>query len=150
MSARLEVARGLNSVAINLIRRVRRADQALGVPPARLSALSALVFGGPRSVSELASAEQVAGPTMSRIVDGLQRMGLAARHPHPTDARAVIVVPTDKGRRVMERGRRRREAEVRALLDGVGNEELECLVRAVAILRRVLSSSSDHASPPLP
>ncbi|MBW3537268.1 MAG: MarR family transcriptional regulator [Actinobacteria bacterium] len=67
-----QLAQQLNSVAIHLVRRLRRADESLGITPARLSALSVLVFGGPCTLTELAAAEQVAGPTMSRIVAALE------------------------------------------------------------------------------
>ena len=134
-----DLAKAINSVAIHVVRRVRRMDDALGVPPARLSALSVLVFGGPRSVSQLAAAEQVTGPTMTKVVEGLSRMGLAERRPHPDDSRAVLVVPTPRGRRLMERGRRRREEHLRQMLNAATTGELECLQEAMAILRRLLS-----------
>src|SRR5262245_66059068 len=99
-----DLATQLNSVSIHLIRRARMADAALGVPPGQLSALSVLVFGGERTIAQLASVEQVTSPTMTRIVDGLERSDLAKRHPHPADARARIVRATAKGRRLMEKG----------------------------------------------
>src|ERR1700682_719948 len=67
----LETAGRLHSVAIHLLRRLRVSDLASGIGPAQLSALSVLVFGGPRSLGELAEAEQVRPPTMSRIVAGV-------------------------------------------------------------------------------
>src|SRR5207248_10734714 len=67
----LEVADRLHSTAIHLLRRVRKQDVAIGQCPARLSALSVLVFGGPKTLGELAVAEQVKPPTMSCIVAGL-------------------------------------------------------------------------------
>src|SRR5438477_13053757 len=73
------LATRFNSIAIHLVRRLRRADEALGVPPARLSALSVLVFGGPCTLGELADREQVSPPAMTRIVTGLERRGLARR-----------------------------------------------------------------------
>lgn len=69
----------LNSVAIHLVRRLWREDESLGITPARLSALSVLVFGGPHSISRLAEAEQVAPPTMSKIVSALEQAGLVGR-----------------------------------------------------------------------
>ena len=54
-----ELATRLNSVSIHLVRRARTADESLGVPPGQLSALSVLVFGGERTIAELADAEQV-------------------------------------------------------------------------------------------
>src|SRR3984885_15510983 len=66
----------LHSAAIHLLRRLRKQDAASGVGPAQLSALSVLVFSGPRTLGELAAAEQVKPPTMSRIVAGLHRSRL--------------------------------------------------------------------------
>src|SRR5207237_10672979 len=70
------VAERLHSAAIHLLRKVRKQDTATGEGPARLSALSVLVFGGPTTLGQLAAAEQVKPPTMSRIVAGLKRNGL--------------------------------------------------------------------------
>ena len=103
-----ELATELNSVAIHLVRRARRADVALGVTPARLSALSVLVFGGPRTMQELADAEQVAGPTMSKLVAALVADRLVRRDPDASDRRAVRLSATAAGKRLMERGRRAR------------------------------------------
>jgi DNA-binding MarR family transcriptional regulator len=102
-----EAASALNSGAIHLLRAVRRVDRETGLPPAQLSALSVLVFAGPRTLGALAAAEDVAGPTMTRVVDGLVARGLAERQ-RPADRRSVLVAATDAGRRLMEEGRRRR------------------------------------------
>ena len=101
----------LNSAAIHLLRAIQVVDRESGVAPARLSALSVLVFGGPRTLTALARAEQVAPPTMSRVVDALCDLGLVTRRPHPDHGRMVVVEATDAGREVMERARLRR-AEV--------------------------------------
>jgi DNA-binding MarR family transcriptional regulator len=102
-----ETATELNSGAIHLLRAVRRVDRETGLPPAQLSALSVLVFSGPLTLGALAGTEQVAGPTMTRIVDGLVVRGLAERQP-AGDRRAVRVVATPAGHEVMADGRRRR------------------------------------------
>src|SRR5271169_3195797 len=73
----LAAADCLHSAAIHLLRRVRKQDSASGVGPAQLSALSVLVFAGPKTLGELAAAEQVKPPTMSRIAAGLKRSRLA-------------------------------------------------------------------------
>jgi DNA-binding MarR family transcriptional regulator len=72
-SQAVEAADRFHSAAIHALRHVRREDPATGVPAARLSALSVLVFGGRRTLSELAAAEQVRPPTMTRIVQALER-----------------------------------------------------------------------------
>jgi len=140
-AATAEVAHRLNSVAIHLVRRARAADRALGVPPGQLSALSVLVFGGDRTIAELAEVEQVKSPTMTRIVDGLERAGLALRQPHPADARAVVVRATTKGRRLMEKGRDSRVAVIAALLDPMSLRDVSAIDHAVAALTRALEAT---------
>jgi len=130
-----QLAGDLSSVAIHLVRRLRRADASLGVTPARLSALSVLVFGGPRSMRRLAEAEQVSGPTMSRLVGALEEAGLVERSPDASDARAVVLAATAQGRRVMEKGRRQRVERLVAELGTLPDGDLEVLARAAAILR---------------
>ena len=73
---RLEVADRLHSAAIHLLRNAAKTDVVSGQGPARLSALSVLVFGGVKTLGQLASAERVKPPTMSRIVAGLKTAGL--------------------------------------------------------------------------
>src|SRR5579864_5125263 len=90
----LAVADRLHSAAIRLLRRVRTRDTESGVGPAQLSALSVLVFGGPRSLGELAAAEQVRPPTMSRIVAGLMRAGLVRRQVVKEDRRRLRLEAT--------------------------------------------------------
>jgi DNA-binding MarR family transcriptional regulator len=129
------IAFELNSVAIHLVRRLRKADESLGVTASRLSALSVLVFGGPCSINQLAAAEQVAGPTMSKLVAGLEASGLVARAPDPADARAVVLRATAKGRALMERGRRQRVDRLANELRSLPAKDLAALARAAEILR---------------
>ena len=69
-----QLAAELNSVAIHLLRRIRATDVSLGMTPARLSALSVLVFAGPMSLKGLADVEQVSAPTMSKLVAALEQI----------------------------------------------------------------------------
>jgi DNA-binding MarR family transcriptional regulator len=96
-SAAFSVADRLHSTAIHLLRRVRKQDVASGEGPARLSALSVLVFGGAKTLGELAGAEQVKPPTMSRIVAGLARSKLVQITADPQDGRRMSIRPTPKG-----------------------------------------------------
>src|SRR6201997_316813 len=92
----METADQLHSAAIHLLRKLRIRDRESGIGPAQLSALSVLVFGGPRSLGELADAEQVRPPTMSRIVAGLESAGLARRR-KTTDKRQINLTATPRG-----------------------------------------------------
>jgi DNA-binding MarR family transcriptional regulator len=103
-----ELADRLHSTAIHLLRQVRVQDAATGIAPARLSALSVLVFGGAMSLNELARAEQVRPPTMSRIVDALESADLVRRTTSERDRRAVVIEATEKGTAILWQGRKRR------------------------------------------
>src|SRR5215472_5227295 len=93
----VSIADHLHSAAIHLLRRVRKQDIATGEGPARLSALSVLVFGGPKTLKEMAAAEQVKPPTMSRIVAGLARSRLVEIRRDPEDGRRMRILATTKG-----------------------------------------------------
>ena len=107
--------------------------------PARLSALSVLVFGGPMSLGELAAAEQVKPPTMSRVVAGLEQNGLVERFADSNDARRVRLCATAKGVKLMKQGRRRRIQYLAQNLERRPAYELEVVRHAVEILERVLN-----------
>ncbi|HJR97107.1 MAG TPA: MarR family transcriptional regulator [Actinomycetota bacterium] len=128
----------LHSAAIHLLRRLRVEDEALGISAPRLSVLSVLVFAGPKRVGELAALEQVEPPTMTRLVDGLQRDGYVTRSPDPDDARAVRVEATDRGRAALIEGRRRRLESFGSMLGNLPARELARLARGVGVLERVL------------
>jgi DNA-binding MarR family transcriptional regulator len=128
----------MHSAAIHLLRRVSRTDAAAGVSPARLSALSVLVFAGPQSVSELATMERVKVPTMSRLVAAMEAEGLVRREPHGSDARAVVLYATPKGRRVLQRAREFRLSLLEGLLAAASPRELETVRRAAAIVDRLV------------
>ena len=132
------IADRLHSAAIHLLRRVRKQDAATGEGPARLSALSVLVFGGPMTLGQLAASEQVRPPTMSRIVTGLEHNGLAARLTDSKDARRVRIRATPRGVRLLHEGRRRRIEYLAHHLDGLTRQELDTLADAVKLLDEVL------------
>ncbi len=137
------VADRLHSAAIHLLRRLRAEDDELGISPPRLSALSVVVFAGPLQIGALAAAEGVAAPTMTRLVDGLERDGLVVRRPDPVDGRVVVVRATAKGSRVLRRGRARRVETLARGLRGLAPTELDALARGVDALERMLTSGTD-------
>jgi DNA-binding MarR family transcriptional regulator len=134
----LTVADQLHSAAIHLLRRVRKQDVATGEGPARLSALSVLVFGGAKTLGELAAAEQVKPPTMSRIVAGLDRSRLVTITADPHDARRMRICATAKGKHLLQKGRELRIAYLASQLDRLTPEELAKVGEAVEILKRML------------
>jgi len=132
-----EIADRLHSAAIHLLRRVRVRDRESGIGPAQLSALSVLVFGGPRSLGELADAEQVRPPTMSRIVAGLERAGLIWRHA-TEDGRRVRLEASAKGRKILEAGRQRRVESLAKAMSTFTDKEQRQLGELTDLLREVI------------
>lgn len=136
----LALADQLHSAAIHLLRRLRIRDLASGIGPAQLSALSVLVFGGgPRSLSELADAEQVRLPTMSRIVAGLERSGLVRRHA-TEDGRRVSLAATAKGAKLMQDARGRRVDSLAQAVAKLPEAEIAQLNELAILLQQIIRS----------
>ena len=136
-----DLAPRLHSAVLHLLRRLAREDRASGESPARLSALSVLVFGGPRAIGQLARDEGVTPPTMTRLVAGLEADGLVTRTADRDDRRSQRVAATDRGREILVAGRARRVAALDALLADVRARDRATLERAVAIIEERLLRS---------
>ena len=137
-----DLADRVHSLAIHLLRRVRAADAESALSASRLSALSVLVFGGPCSVGELAAAEQVTAPTMSRLVTALEREGYVRREADAADGRRVRVVVTPSGVRALNAARRRRVERLAGLLEDIGPARREAVLEATEILEAAMERES--------
>ncbi len=131
-SERRRAAERLHSAAIHVLRYARQADRNAAVGPAQLSALSVLVYGGPRNLRELADAEQVAPPTMTRIVAALRRGGYVRLKRSPNDARSSIVETTAKGSAALEKARAARLDLIDGLLARSEPADIALLGKALA------------------
>ena len=125
-----DVADRIHSAAIRLLRYVRRADVAAGISAPQLSALSVLVFAGPQTMTQLASAEQVRLPTISKLVTDLESRELVVRRADPADRRVARVFPTKKGRALLEESRKRRLARLVEALGRLSKVQLATLSAA--------------------
>jgi DNA-binding MarR family transcriptional regulator len=132
-----ELADRLHSAAIHLLRRLRRVDDAAGLAAPKLSALSVLVFGGPRSLKSLAEAEQVRPPSMTRLVQELETEGYVRRQADPSDGRAVILSATPKATRLLKQGRGRRVELLSERLNEMSAEDARRLSAAIEPLERL-------------
>jgi len=137
-----ELANRLHSTAIHLLRQVRVQDSATGLAPARLSALSVLVFGGAMSLNELATAEQVRPPTMSRIVDALESEGLIRRTVNQQDRRAVVLEATEKGTAILWQGRKRRVKFLAKHLSRLSEQERKQINDAIKAIQKAMTTHS--------
>ncbi|HJQ11061.1 MAG TPA: MarR family transcriptional regulator [Gemmatimonadaceae bacterium] len=139
---RAELADQLHSAAIHLLRQLRKEDDASGLSAPRLSALSVVVFGGPVTLGQLARAEQVRPPTMTKIVTGLEKDGLVVRKPDAHDKRLTRIVATAKGQRILIEGRARRVRSLTDAVDQLDAAELAQLDRGIQVFQKLIAATT--------
>jgi DNA-binding MarR family transcriptional regulator len=127
----------LRDAITRLNRRVRQTRPVGDLTATQFSALTSLELAGALTPRELADAERVQPPTMSKIVAKLEERGLVQRTPHPTDGRQVILSATAPGREVLARFERARDEWLARRLADLTGEEREVLQHAAEILNRV-------------
>jgi DNA-binding MarR family transcriptional regulator len=109
-----------------------------------VAVLALLYRQGDLTVGQLAAAERVQPPSMTRTVTCLADEGYVERHPHPTDGRQVVVRLSDKGRDLLAAERRRRDAWLARRLRELTADERAVLRQAAPILEK-LSNSKGNA-----
>ena len=131
-----ELADKLHSAAIHLLRKLRREDESSGLNAPRLSALSVIVFGGPLSLGDLAAAEQVRPPTMTRIVNALEVQGLVTKQRDETDGRSIRLAATSAGKALLMEGRKRRVDALAKQIASLSADDQRCSQRGQPNPRR--------------
>ncbi|MGH9095681.1 MAG: MarR family winged helix-turn-helix transcriptional regulator, partial [Acidimicrobiales bacterium] len=136
MEATTALPTQLRLAVLRLSRRLRQ--EALGeITPSQISALASVSKAGEISLGELAAAERVAPPSMTRIASGLEDQGLVARRSDTTDRRVARLVVTEAGAELLAVTRNRRDAFLAGRIAGFTDEERETLARAVPLLERL-------------
>lgn len=133
-----EMAARLHSSSMRLLRIARRGEEGAAIGGPRLSALTFVALAGPVSLAELAAAEQVRAPTMTRVVDGLVAEGLVTRDMDPADRRAVRIAATEAGLALLAQGRVKLVNGLASRLAGLGDSERRALYRGVELMERML------------
>lgn len=135
-----ELATTLRIGVMRLERRLRseRTDERLTV--SQLSALGVLARLGPSSPTQLAAAERVQPPSMTRTVAALEEMGLVRRLAHPSDGRQSVIALSEEGTALIARNRSLRQAWLVERLEELPAAERELLVRAAPILQQLAGS----------
>ena len=133
------LASALRLSVMRLARRMRseRADTSLTLT--QLAALATLERHGPLTPRELAKAERVQPPSMTRIATSLETAGLVTRTDHPTDGRQVLLAASPAGGALLREDRRRREAWLAQRLRALDPADREVLERAARVLDRLAS-----------
>ncbi|MEU0553616.1 MarR family transcriptional regulator [Dactylosporangium sp. NPDC006015] len=132
-----QLAAALRDSITRLNRRLRQARPIGDLTITQLSALTSLELNGALTPRELADAERVQPPTLTKIVAKLEERGLVQRTPHPTDGRQVILAATESGRAVVVEHRRARDEWLARRLASLSPDERETLAKAAEILGRL-------------
>jgi DNA-binding MarR family transcriptional regulator len=132
----LDVAVRLRTAVTRLNRRLRQ--QALGkVSPAQASMLAMADRLGSPTLGELARAEQIQPPTMTRLVGTMVDAGFLSRFEDPADRRISRVSVTAAGRKELERIRKLKTAYLVEQIDGLDREDRERAAELVGLLERL-------------
>jgi len=102
-------------------------------------ALAALATDGPQRVTELAEHERVTQPTMTCILDRLERDGLVERHADPRDGRARRIEITDRGRALLVARADRRAEVLGWRVQRLSAAERQVLAAALPVLDALLT-----------
>jgi DNA-binding MarR family transcriptional regulator len=122
--------------------RVRRVPRDLSLTSQ--STLSTLDRFGPRRITDLAVVEGVTQPSMTVLVNGLERSGLVERQGDPTDGRVALVALSAKGKAFMQLRRREGEVELEELMEKLAPEELAALTAAIPALEHLSEIDQSH------
>jgi DNA-binding MarR family transcriptional regulator len=131
-----EVASRLRLAVMRLSRRLRQHAPG-GITPSQLSALSTIVAEGRVTLSQLAVAERVQPPSITRVVDVLVTAGYATRTQSEEDRRVAWVETTTTGRALVEAVRRQRDAYLAQRLSTLTPDDVAVLARAAALLEQL-------------
>ncbi|HWB68462.1 MAG TPA: MarR family transcriptional regulator [Solirubrobacterales bacterium] len=142
-----DAAARLRLAVVRTARRLRQeaAGEATGLTPTSTSALSTIERHGPLTPSELAAAERVRRPTVTRTLGCLEREGLVERTPDPADGRSSLVAVNADGRERLRRLRGRKNAYLAKRMRDLPAEDLAALERAAEILEGMLESDGAPA-----
>jgi DNA-binding MarR family transcriptional regulator len=139
-ASREEVAEGLEQAAILMVRHISdRAARSANM------ALDTLNREGPARVTTLAASVGIGQPSMTEMVQRLERQGLVTRVEDPWDGRAALATITNAGRALLDaqrRGRRDRVAKLLAALPAEDEASLTLAMHvALPIIRRLIDDA---------
>lgn len=134
------LASALRLAVMRLARRMRAERPESDLSLTQLSALAVLERQGPLTPRELAAAERIRPPSMTRVVAALEAAGLVTRTDHPTDGRQVLLAASPAGAALLREDRRRREAWLAQRLRELDAGDREVLRKAAAVLDRLAGS----------
>ena len=141
-----ELIGDLVDAAADLTARVLSDRTGLGVSAA--FAMHRLSREGPLRLTALATREGVSQPSMSQLMQRLERAELIARIPDPDDGRACLVGITEQGRALIDARRNLRLGRLSTLLEALSEQERDALLLAAHVAVPILAKLAANADEP--
>ena len=132
-----ELASRLRVDLARVARRLRQAADS-GLSPSQTSALATIERCGPMTPSELAAAERVQRPTVTRLLSRLEELRLITRTPDPADGRSTLLAVTADGSSLLASARTRKDVFLSERLAGLSAADRATLERAAELLEGML------------
>lgn len=141
------LASGLRLSVHRLTRRLRQQTPTDGLTLTQLSALAVIWREGPLTAGDLAAKEQVRPPSITRVLTGLEALGLVKRTENPRDGRQVLVRITPEGDRRMVEYVRVRELWLERRLAALSQDDRDVLARASMLIDQLAAQQEDERDP---
>lgn len=125
-------------IAVTRLNRRLRQESVTGVSPSQESALATVRRLGRPTLGELAQAEQVQPPTMTRVVGALEAAGLVVRRRDDQDRRVSRVELTSRGEEMLERIKCLKNAYLSRRIASLSETERARAVALAALLERLV------------
>jgi DNA-binding MarR family transcriptional regulator len=120
-----------------LVRRIRSAERSHDLSLSESAVMARLDREGPATTADLARGERVKPQSMGATVAALEKKGIVARRPHPTDGRQRMIVLTAKGAAVRKSVKDAKHLWLAEAVTKLGKRDRETLFRAGEIIRRL-------------
>jgi DNA-binding MarR family transcriptional regulator len=140
-----EVAHRLRLATARLARLLRQ-QAGTGLSPSQHSVLTSIDVNGSLTLGALAAIEQVAPPTITKIVSKLEDDGLVVRTVDSRDRRVARVSVSEVGHARLEQSRSRRDAWLTQRLAGLAPDDVARVTEALDVLERLAAGA--HEPPP--
>ena len=130
---------------------VRFLSDRAGLSASAAFALNRVRREGPMRLTTLAAKEGVSQPSMTQLIQRLERQDLVARLADPDDGRATLIGITARGEALLEERTRIRRERLAALLSTLSAEEvctLQLSARVASPILDRLAADADAASEP--
>jgi DNA-binding MarR family transcriptional regulator len=135
-----ELATRFRFALFPLVRQLRHHN--VDLTASQASALSTISLRGSLTVGELAKAEHVSSPMITKIAKGLEEEGLVTRTVDVTDKRVTQLAITKDGERRLERSRSRKNAWLARQLAVLTPSERRAIEAVIPVLERITARAT--------